>query len=130
MGGMALDPAANIFGNAGSPNNMFTNQSSPESANDASYNMNNFYGQNIGQMMGSGGPMSFDMGMMGKSDGPVLSASTTTSGDGGQSAGEVFMGVQSPQPGGYTSWKWTMGSETQQQDNGQNQGVGKRDGST
>jgi hypothetical protein len=120
MGNLALDPAANVFGSAGSPNNMFTNQSSPDSTNDTSYGMSNFYGQNIGQMMGTGGPMSFDMGV-GKGDGPMLSASTSNSGDGGQGAGEVFMGVQSPQPGGIPSWKWTMGSETQQQE-GQSQG--------
>ena len=114
MGNMALDPAANIFGSAGSPSNMFTNQSSPDSVNDASFGMNNFYGQNIGQMVGSGGPMSFDTSMM-KGDGPVLSATSTSTGDGGQGAGEVFMGVQSPQPGGFPTWKWTMGSEAPQQ---------------
>ena len=115
MGNPSLDPAANIFGSVGSPSNMFTNQSSPDSVGDVNYgNMNNFYGQNIGQMMGMGGPMSFDMGL-GKGDGPMLSASTSmdSAGDGGQGAGEVFMGVQSPQPGGIPSWKWTMGSDGQ-----------------
>lgn len=124
MGNVALDPAANIFGSAGSPSNMFTNQSSPDSTNETNYNMNNFYGQNIGQMMGMGGPMSFDMGL-GKGDGPMLSASTSMDGaDGGQGAGDTFMGVQSPQPGGYPSWKWTMGSEGQGQGQGQQQGNG------
>jgi hypothetical protein len=84
---------------------MFTQQSSPDSGNDASFGMNsNFYGQNIGSMMGmgGGGPMSFDTNKNGS--GPMLSTTSTDSGDGGQGAGEVFMGVQSPQPGG---WKWT-----------------------
>lgn len=74
--------------------------------------------------------MSFDMSM-GKGDGPVLSATTTSSGDGGQGAGEVFMGVQSPQPGGIPTWKWTMGSETQQQNPGQGPSSGgQRQGSS
>lgn len=120
MGNVALDPAANVFGSTGSPNNMFTNQSSPDSASDPNFSMNNFYGQNIGQMMGNGGPMSFDMALA-KGDGPMLSATSTSSGDGGQGAGEVFMGVQSPQPGGIPSWKWTMGGATQQQSPGNGQ---------
>ena len=121
MSNAALDPAANIFGGAGSPSNMFTSQSSPDSANDASFGMNNFYGQNIGQMMGVGGPMTLDMGIN-PNDGPMLSATSTSSGDGGQGAGEVFMGVQSPQPGGFPTWKWTIGSEGQNQNQGQGQG--------
>lgn len=60
----------------------------------------NYYAQSIGNVMG--GPMDLS-----KSDGPVLTAtSTSTSND--NSAGEVFMGVQSPQPGGIPSWKWTV----------------------
>lgn len=106
-----FDPAANPWGTGGSPNNMFQSTGSPES-NDASFGMNNFYGQNVGNTMG--GPMTLDMGL-GKGDGPVLSATSSNSGgDGGQSAGEVFMGVQSPQPGGFPSWKWNMGQQQEQ----------------
>ena len=104
---IAVDPAANPWGNPNSPphNNMFTSTSSPDSQsqsqNDAAYNMN-FYGQNIGNV--SGGPMDIkpDQG------GPVLSANSpeNQSDEGRRSAGEVFMGVQSPVPGGYSGWKW------------------------
>jgi hypothetical protein len=101
---VAFDPAANPWGGSNSPNNnMFTSTSSPESQNDSSYGMNsNYYSQSIGGVMG--GPMD-----MNKTDGPVLSASTPgNNNDQNQSAGEVFMGVQSPQPGGVPSWKWTV----------------------
>ena len=74
---------------------------------------NNFYGQNIGSNAGMnmmGGPMAFDVSQ--KQDMPMLSATSAAEGDGGQSAREVFMGVQSPQPGGWGGWKWTaMGSQ-------------------
>jgi hypothetical protein len=43
---------------------------------------------------------------MSKSDGPTLTATSTNSPPTDNSAGEVFMGVASPQPGGYAGWKW------------------------
>ena len=43
-----------------------------------------------------------------KQNGPTLSNSTPPSNSNDNSAGEVFMGVQSPQPGGVPSWKWTV----------------------
>lgn len=94
---------------------MFTQQSSPDSNNDNnSFGMSNFYGQNVGNLMGGGGPMSFDMN---KNSGPMLSTTSTESGDGGQGAGEVFMGVQSPQPGGIPVWKWSaMGGDMSAQE--------------
>jgi len=42
---------------------------------------------------------------------PTLSANATGTSNDAASAGEVFMGVQSPQPGGVPSWKWTVMSE-------------------
>ena len=42
---------------------------------------------------------------------PNLSADSTTRSNDGNKAGEVFMGVQSPQPGGMPSWKWTVMSD-------------------
>jgi hypothetical protein len=105
-----MDPAANPWGSTGSPPNMFTSASSPDS-NTANFGMNsNFYGQSFTNM--AGGPMTLDMG---KGDMPMLSATSMSSGDGGQSAGEVFMGVQSPQPGGVPAWKWTNMSGRQEQ---------------
>lgn len=63
------------------------------------------YTQSIGSLMG--GPV--DM----KNDGqqmPNLSANSTTAAS-DNSAGEVFMGVQTPQPGGIPNWKWTVMSD-------------------
>ena len=98
---VALDPAANPWGSGNSPNNnLFTQTSSPESNNDAFGMNSSFYPQSIGSMMG--GPMDVT-----KSDGPTLTATSMTESN-DNSAGEVFMGVQSPQPGGIPSWKWTV----------------------
>ena len=97
---VALDPAANPWAGASPNNNLFTQQSSPDSNTD-SFGMNsNYYPQNIGSVMG--GPMD-----MSKPDGPILSATERTEST-DTSAGEVFMGVQSPLPGGVQSWKWTV----------------------
>jgi hypothetical protein len=69
-----------------------------------------FYPANIGSIInnpggGQDGSKTGDGQQM-----PNLSAtSTITSND--NSAGEVFMGVQSPQPGGVPSWKWTVMSD-------------------
>lgn len=64
------------------------------------------YQQSIGSMMG--GPVDIS-----KNDGqqmPDLSA-TSSAGGNDNSAGEVFMGVQTPQPGGIPNWKWTVMSD-------------------
>jgi len=64
------------------------------------------YPQSIGSVMG--GPVD-----MSKNDGqqmPDLSATSSTGGN-DNSVGEVFMGVQTPQPGGIPNWKWTVMSE-------------------
>ncbi|KPI45212.1 putative transcriptional regulatory protein [Cyphellophora attinorum] len=124
-------PSNNIFGQTttSSPDSSSNNQDSSSfgmPTNSSTSGTTNFYGQNISNPAlgnGGGGPMnfSFDTGTMDyngisrssstgvgtDSMGPVLSETDTNSGgDGGQSAGEVFMGVQSPVPGGYTGWKW------------------------
>lgn len=97
-----LDPAANPWGGASPNNNMFTQTSSPESMNDSSFGMNsNFFSQSIGNIVG--GPMDVN-----KQDGPTLSSGTPGGNNNDNSAGEVFMGVQSPQPGGVPNWKWTV----------------------
>jgi hypothetical protein len=100
-GNIAFDPAANPWGSVNSPNNnLFPQQSSPDS-NTNSFGVNSsYYPQNIGNVLG--GPMD-----TGKTDGPTLSVTSTTNSI-DNSAGEVFMGVQSPQPGGIPSWKWTV----------------------
>lgn len=76
---------------------------------DGSFGMPNssgFYPHTIGSVMSG----AVDM----KSDSmPNLSANSTTSASNDNSAGEVFMGRQSPQPGGMPSWKWTVMSEKQ-----------------
>lgn len=99
-----LDPAANLWGSGNSPNQtMFTQTSSPDSNNNSdNFGMNSsYYAQNIGSVMG--GPMDLS-----KTDGPTLTATSTNSPPTDNSAGEVFMGVASPQPGGIPSWKWTV----------------------
>lgn len=68
--------------------------------NDSSFGMNSNL---FSQSMGMGGPMDVS-----KQNGPTLSNSTPPSNSNDNSAGEVFMGVQSPQPGGVPSWKWTV----------------------
>ena len=101
-GNISFDPAANPWNSVSPNNNMFTQTSSPDSPNDTSFDMNsNIYSQNIGSVMG--GPMDFNK----SEQGPTLSAGTPGNNN-DQSAGEVFMGVQSPQPGGIPSWKWTV----------------------
>jgi hypothetical protein len=110
---LTLDPAANLWSNNSPNNNLFTQTSSPEgTTGDSSFGMpstgSSFYPANIGSMINSSGQDNSKT-----TDGqqmPNLSAtSTTTSND--NSAGEVFMGVQSPQPGGVPSWKWTVMSD-------------------
>jgi hypothetical protein len=111
---LSLDPAANLWPNNSPNNNLFTQTSSPENTTgDSSFGMpstgSSFYPQNIGSVM-SGSTSDLT-----KSDGtqhmPNLSANSTATIGNDSSAGEVFMGVQSPQPGGIPSWKWTVMSD-------------------
>lgn len=127
MSNVNMDPAANPWGNTTSPpnNNIFggsTSQSPDSSNNIDAFGMStsstsnsgatNVYGQDISNPnygQGGGGPMAFDLDMKEGDRMPILSATDSTEGDGGQSAGEVFMGVQSPVPGGWPGWKWGVG---------------------
>jgi hypothetical protein len=91
---LSLDPAANLWSSAGSPNaNGFSSGSSPESNNNVySMNSNIYPTQGIGDVMQ-----------------PTLSANTPQAGGNAENnAGEVFMGVGSPLPGGVPGWKWTV----------------------
>lgn len=68
------------------------------------------YSQSIGTLMG--GPVDI------KNDGqqmPSLSANSSTAANDNSAAGEVFMGVQTPQPGGIPNWKWTVMSDEKNQ---------------
>lgn len=102
---LSLDPAANLWGNNSPSSNLFAQPSSTGTESSYSTGLPNFYG--YGASMG--GPV--DMSKMeSQQPMPTLSAnSTSASNDGG--AGEVFMGVQTPQPGGIPSWKWTVMSD-------------------
>ncbi|EXJ88483.1 hypothetical protein A1O1_05413 [Capronia coronata CBS 617.96] len=104
---MQLDPAANLWSTNSPSANLFTQTSSPDGVTDGTLGAaaSNLYAQNIGGMTGGPPEMSKPENQM-----PHLSTtSTTTSND--NSAGEVFMGVQSPQPGGNPDWRWTVMSE-------------------
>lgn len=105
---LTLDPAASLWSNNSPSNNLFTQTSSPDTAGDSGFGMSgsSFYPQNIGSVMSG----SVDMSSSDSSKMPNLSATSTTAGH-DNSAGEVFMGVQSPQPGGVPSWKWTVMSD-------------------
>ncbi|KIX01600.1 uncharacterized protein Z518_09326 [Rhinocladiella mackenziei CBS 650.93] len=104
---LSLDPAASLWSNNSPNNNLFTQTSSPEGTADASFGMGgpNFYPQTMSSMMSGSTDLSKSDHQM-----PNLSANSTTTGN-DNSAGEVFMGVQSPQPGGVPSWKWTVMNE-------------------
>jgi hypothetical protein len=105
--GLTLDPAANLWSSTSPSNNLFAQ--SPERTGDASsYGMPGplFYPQTIGSVMSGSTDVSKSTEQM-----PNLSATSSTPGNNdnaNNSAGEVFMGVQSPQPGGVPSWKWTV----------------------
>lgn len=100
---LSLDPAANLWSSNSPNNNLFTQ--SPDGTGDGSFGMGpTFYPQNIASVMAGASDMPKADQM------PNLSANSNSPGN-DNSAGEVFMGVQSPQPGGVPSWKWTVMSE-------------------
>lgn len=110
---LTLDPAANLWSTTSPNNNLFTQTSSPDNTTgESSFGMpssgSSFYPQNIGSVMSASTP---DLNSLKNEGGgqqmPNLSANSTTVNN-DNSAGEVFMGVQSPQPGGVPSWKWTI----------------------
>ncbi|KIW97665.1 uncharacterized protein Z519_01249 [Cladophialophora bantiana CBS 173.52] len=111
---LTLDPAASLWSNNSPNNNLFTQTSSPENTStDATFGMStgsSFYPQTIGSMMSGSTPdLSKTEGPAQTQQMPSLSATsaTGTSND-NSAAGEVFMGVQSPQ---IASWKWTVMSD-------------------
>ncbi|KIV84956.1 hypothetical protein PV11_00701 [Exophiala sideris] len=99
---LTLDPAANLWSNTSTSNNLFTQ--SPDAAGDGSFGLGGptFFSQNMAGVMNVSG--SSDQ----KDQMPDLTANSTSPVGNDNSAGEVFMGVQSPQPGGIPSWKWTV----------------------
>ncbi len=102
--GLTLDPAANLWSSTSPSNNLFAQ--SPEATGDASsYGMPGplLYPQTISNVMSGSTDRSKSTDQM-----PNLSATATPSTNDSSTAGEVFMGVQSPQPGGVPSWKWTV----------------------
>jgi hypothetical protein len=105
---LSLDPASTLWSNNSPNNNYFTQTSPSDNTGDSSMGMqgSGLYSQSIGSLMG--GPVD-----MSKNDGqqmPNLSANSSMGGN-DNSAGEVFMGVQTPQPGGIPNWKWTVMSD-------------------
>ncbi|ETI25721.1 hypothetical protein G647_02495 [Cladophialophora carrionii CBS 160.54] len=106
---LSLDPAASLWSNNSPNNNLFTQTSSPDNTGDSSFGLSstgsNFYPQNIASLMSGSTP---DPKFEGSQPMPNLSATSTANVGNEGRAGEVFMGVQSPQPGGVPSWKWTI----------------------
>src|ERR1700761_7011976 len=109
---LSLDPAASLWSNNSPNNNLFTQTSSPDNTGDSSFGMpstgSSFYPQNISSVMSGSTP---DLKSDGSQRMPSLSANSTANVSNDNNAGEVFMGVQSPQPGGIPSWKWTVMSD-------------------
>ncbi|EXJ57241.1 hypothetical protein A1O7_07588 [Cladophialophora yegresii CBS 114405] len=106
---LSLDPAASLWSNNSPNNNLFTQTSAPDNTGDSSFGISgtgpNFYPQNIASMVSGPTP---DQKFEGSQPMPNLSANSAPNVGNENSAGEVFMGVQSPQPGGVPSWKWTI----------------------
>jgi hypothetical protein len=109
---LSLDPAASLWPNNSPNNNLFAQTSSPDTTGDSSFGLpstgSGFYPQNIASVMSAS---TSDVKSEGSQQMPNLSANSTTNVSNESSAGEVFMGVQSPQPGGVPSWKWTIMGE-------------------
>ena len=108
------DPVANLWSSNSPNNNLFTQTSSPENTTgESSFGMpsngSSYYPQSIANMLSASTPD------LAKSESiqqmPNLSANSTTSLGNDNRAGEVFMGRQSPQPGGVPNWKWTVMSD-------------------
>jgi hypothetical protein len=104
---LQLDPAAHLWSTTSPNANLFTQTSAPEGTTEGTFaaTSSNYFAQNLGGMMG--GPP--DISKPGNQMPTLSTTSTTESND--NSAGEVFMGVETPQPGGVPSWKWTVMSE-------------------
>jgi hypothetical protein len=113
---LGIDPANNLWSSNSPNNNLFSSLSSPEasssSGNDASVSANsglnpNFYPtQEVGGVM-SGKRDPAGGGVQMPHQGPQLSANSGFGGSESEAnAGEVFMGLSSPQPGGIPGWQW------------------------
>ena len=104
---LSLDPAASLWSNNSPNNNLFTQTSSPDGTTDGSFGIGSstFYPQ-IGSVMGGPVDLTKTENQM-----PNLSATSASGNNDANSAGDTFMGVQSPQPGGIPSWKWTVMSD-------------------
>jgi hypothetical protein len=99
---LSLDPAANLWTTNPLNSNPFAQPTTSPEATEGTFNtgsLQNFYTPSIGNAMG--GPV--DAIKSQSQHMPDLSATSTT-GSNDNSAGEVFMGAGTPQPGG---WKWT-----------------------
>lgn len=105
---LQLDPAVNLWSTNSPSANLFTQTSSPEGTADGMFGMggSNFYAQNLGGVMGPPSDVAKPDNKM-----PNLSTTSTAPTSNNDRAGEVFMGVQTPQPGGISDWKWTVMSE-------------------
>jgi hypothetical protein len=116
---LGIDPAINLWSSNSPNNNLFSSISSPEgtgsNSNDASVSANANLNPNFYPSQDLGGILSAKMESAGGSaqtpnQGPQLSADSGFVGGGSEpNTGEVFMGLSSPQPGGW-NWKNKTGS--------------------
>jgi hypothetical protein len=113
---LGIDPANNLWSSHSPNNNLFSSLSSPEApsstGNDSSVSANPSLNPSFYPTHDVGGVMSGKMDTAGggtqmPNQGPPLSAGSGFSGSGSEvNAGEVFMGLSSPQPGGVPGWQW------------------------
>jgi hypothetical protein len=113
---LGIDPANNLWSSNSPNNNLFSSISSPEetgsTGKDALKSPNSNLNPNFYPTQDMGGIMRGKMDSAGGSaqmpnQGPQLSADSGFGGGGRESnAGEVFMGLSSPQPGGLPGWQW------------------------
>jgi hypothetical protein len=104
---LGIDPANNLWSSASPNTNLFSSLSSPDASSLTGNEQPNFY-----PPPDVGGVLSAKMDTAGggtqmPNQGPQLSADRGFSGSGSEvNAGEVFMGLSSPQPGGVPAWQW------------------------
>ena len=93
---VGIDPANNLWGN--SPNNNLFSSMSPSGSG------SNVYpgGSDLNGLLNT----DKDMAPPSMPGGPQLSAASPNNAGYGNNDGEVFMGVNSPLPGGVPAWKW------------------------
>ena len=106
---LGIDPAANLWSSNSPSANLFSSVSSPGNSNTESIvglNSNLYPTQDIGSGL-SGRDKISGRGME-MPPPPNQGSSLNPTGVGDSSAGEVFMGVSSPQPGGMPAWKWNI----------------------